>query len=414
LNRLGLTGASGYIGQALCRLAASHGWQVVALGRGAVQGCIEWRPADLRKVPERALLAGLDAVVHLAANTQGDHMGADAEYQFAVALARHAQAQGQCLVYCSSQSADKNAPSAYGRSKFAIETALLSANAIVIRPGMVLGGQPGGLFGALLGLVRQLPILPDLRPRPMLWPVHVDSVAEAFLSAAMQPELGGQIFYAAGGAVSFKELLQALAWRARVSARFAPVPLLALRLPLRVAGRFFGARCSAERLDSLARLPIISAQAQRIPGWSPGTWPQAVLRRRESNRALLEEAAHLCQAAIGARAPLSLLRRYVQHLRVRDNAHALYLPWQLGSPLMLASLDPMSPTRDPALLELRWRQHLMWRLIEVEPTLTDAFLYPAGPPQRLRAVRDVLRAGWRELSARLRRPFAVRRFRSRP
>ena len=59
--RLGLTGASGFIGRRAARLAAARGWEVVPFSRQPAD------PATRRLVPgEPADVDGLDAVLHLA------------------------------------------------------------------------------------------------------------------------------------------------------------------------------------------------------------------------------------------------------------------------------------------------------------------------------------------------------------
>ena len=64
--RIGITGASGFIGRALVKLAASEGHEVVAFSRSpdrAIEGATEMR--DFSQ-PQQVRVAGLDAVVHLA------------------------------------------------------------------------------------------------------------------------------------------------------------------------------------------------------------------------------------------------------------------------------------------------------------------------------------------------------------
>ena len=64
--RIGITGASGFIGSALVPDLRAHGHDVVRFVRGAAHGADErpWDPSARRLDPDH--LAGLDAVIHLA------------------------------------------------------------------------------------------------------------------------------------------------------------------------------------------------------------------------------------------------------------------------------------------------------------------------------------------------------------
>jgi nucleoside-diphosphate-sugar epimerase/glycosyltransferase involved in cell wall biosynthesis len=173
-RRIGVVGASGYVGQALvAALAGDEHVDLALFGR---------RGGRVHGVPMRSLgtdagdFVGLDCVVHLAAMTSG--RATEAEYRaanvdFAVATARRALSAGvKRFVFVSSivvhgrrrqhpVSPDSTlAPvDAYGRSKASAEAALTALaeqsglEVIVLRPPMVYGPGSGGNFARLIRLI---------------------------------------------------------------------------------------------------------------------------------------------------------------------------------------------------------------------------------------------------------------------
>jgi len=414
VRRLGVTGASGYIGGAVIAAAASAGWDVVALGRRPVPGVGAWRTADLATPPGAGLLDSLDAVLHLAADTgAGDGPGAGPELAFATELARQAQARAMPCVIVSSQAASAAAPSDYGRSKHAIEQATLPLSAILVRPGLVVGGREAGLFGLLCGLVRRSPLVPRLLPVPAVQPVHVDDLARALLAACSREGLAGRVIAVAGEPVGFDALLQGIArHRVRVRRWRVPVPVFAVRLLLAVAGAVAGPRLSPARLDSLTQLPPLDPRdaATRL-GVTLRPLADALDRRGGPGRAWLREARALARALVPDPPP-SLLRRYVRLLQANGVARPLGLSEVLlARPAWLAALDQPALRRGAASGDLAWRMGAMARLAEAEPTLAARFLVAPGQGGRLRMLGWFCVAGLRELQSRLLAPLARRQLR---
>lgn len=407
---LGITGASGHIGQATMHAALARGWQVVAIGRKPVAGAQSWRHADITTMPSEKLLDGLDAVLHFAANTHGNDTSPAAELVFARGLAEQAAAGGIPMVFASSQAAAVDAPSPYGRSKFAIEQAIAPLNALSIRPGLVIGGRAVGLFGLLVTLVRALPLLPDLRPRPLVQPIHVDDLAAVFLAACDRSDLAGQILAAAGTPVNLIDLLSGVArHRLRVRRPRLPLPLSWLRLVLRLGAPVLGSRLSPARLDSLVQLPPLDAQADLATlGVTLRPLVNALDRRGRGIRRLLIEGYSLTRAMTGAKPPATLLRRYVRLLYTLGHHEALPLPTSLLTrPTWLAALDTATNRqRGTAPAGLLWRMNLVLRLAESEPSLADRFLMMPNRSGRFFALSGLVRAGVRELQLRLVAPIA--------
>jgi nucleoside-diphosphate-sugar epimerase len=169
--RVAVTGASGFCGAAVARLAAARGHDVLCLGRrpGPVGRHIRWDATH--ELPE---LAGADAVVHLAAAVGDPRPGRAAEAAYrAVNVDGTARllraAAGRPLVWVSSASVYRPGPypgpvreehpadgqrGAYGRTKAAGERLALAAGAVALRPRAVYGDGDRHLLPRLRRVVR--------------------------------------------------------------------------------------------------------------------------------------------------------------------------------------------------------------------------------------------------------------------
>src|SRR5690606_19755678 len=368
--RLGITGASGYIGRALLR-ATPPGWQVGSLGRGKVAPAFEQRHADLSQPVPAGLLDGLDAVVHLAADTGDGGVAARQEIGFARDLARTAGERGIPMVFLSSQAASPHAPTGYGRTKAAIESAILPLHAAVLRPGLVYGGEERGLFGMLCALLRRSPLRPRLWPSPPVQPIHVDDLCAAIITVLGEPAFAGTVVSVAGPPVAFDVFLAALArYRLRTYRLPMPVPVAVLRPLLVLTERLFGPRLGPGRLDSLTQLPAIDTHAdlQRLR-IRPRDLQDGMSRSGSPRRRLLLEGRALARSLLGNRAvSAATLRRYVRALAMYDSSRALGLArLLLACPVLLAALDRPARRSAVARGELPWRMELMYRLCESDP-----------------------------------------------
>lgn len=174
-----VTGASGFIGSALCARLAADGVQLLATSRGGARTAsgMATRPMDPGK-PQAQLLAGVESVVHLA-GVAHQHAAPEVYEQVNVdatlALARAAAAAGvRQFVYFSSVKAmgpphdehprnesDLTLPvDAYGRSKREAELQLEALcrdgamRLIILRPCLVYGPSPRANLRLLAQLAR--------------------------------------------------------------------------------------------------------------------------------------------------------------------------------------------------------------------------------------------------------------------
>jgi nucleoside-diphosphate-sugar epimerase len=191
-----LTGANGFVGRELKSFLERAGWKVVPWVRRAEAGS---RTVDFRlgERVEARHLAGMEALVHCAydfslvkwEDIARVNVGGTRE------LLRAATEAGvQRVILISSLSAFEGCRALYGRAKLEMEALTNSAGGCVIRPGLVYGDSPGGVFGKLVGQVRASRFVPVLSGgKQTQYLLHAEDLA-----AVVQAGLDGKVERGAG------------------------------------------------------------------------------------------------------------------------------------------------------------------------------------------------------------------------
>lgn len=298
--RVLVTGASGFIGRALCRHLLRQGWSVRAATRlapnataipagaevvhiAAVGGNTDWSEA----------LVGVDAVVHLAARVHVMHesdpdplaafrsVNADGTNHLAVMAA---QAGARRFVYVSSikvngeqttrlpfTEADAPRPrDAYGISKWEAEQALWATasqtglEVVVVRPPLVYGPDAPGNFNRLLRFIRQGVPLPLSSIRNQRSFMYVENLCDAVRVCLQHPAAAGRTFLLSDGEdISTPELIRLLSGYLGRRSRMFPFPPSLLR----AAANLLDRQEEATRL--LGSLCVNSSAIRQALGWSP-------------------------------------------------------------------------------------------------------------------------------------------------
>jgi nucleoside-diphosphate-sugar epimerase len=290
-----VTGASGFVGRALCDVLAASGRRVRKAVRMPVPGL-----SDSVAVGDigldtgwRAALEGVSSMVHLAARTHVLRETAPdplAEYRRinvsgTERLARSAAAHGaRRFVFLSSVKVngertegrpftEDDAPhpaDAYGISKWEAEQALSRIAAetglevVVLRPPLVYGPGVKGNFLRLMNLVARgvpLPLGAVANRRSF---IYTGNLAGAIVQALDAPQAAGRTYLVSDGEdVSTPDLVRALARALGVKPRLLSLPLAALGLGATLAGK----RAEFERLTG--SLQVDSSRIRQELGWEP-------------------------------------------------------------------------------------------------------------------------------------------------
>jgi nucleoside-diphosphate-sugar epimerase len=294
-----VTGATGFVGQALCAQLRRQGYGVraaVRKQRSASDGL-----ADQVLVEEldahtdwAAAVSGASAVVHLAARV---HVMADTasdpladfrrvNVQGTLRLAQQAaEAGARRFIYISSikalgevtqpgQAFTEESPTrpvdAYGVSKLEAEQGLrelaakMGLDVVIIRPPLVYGPGVKANFAALMRAVQRgvpLPLGAVHNARSL---VGIDNLVDFMVTCLTHPQAVNQTFMVSDGQdLSTTALIRAMAQAAGVPARLLPVPVWALKAAARVLG-------SGDAMQRLCgNLQVDSQKARAVLHWTP-------------------------------------------------------------------------------------------------------------------------------------------------
>lgn len=239
-----VTGAAGFVGRGLARTFAARGWNVRALvrdpGAAPIGPGIESRRCVLPDTVDAAALAGADVLVHAAwATRETDPVRARVVNEDGSRrIADLAQAAGvRARVFVSSIAARTDAPSHYGRSKWAVERLFDGPSDLVLRPGLVLGPGGQGLFQQLLGAAERLHVVPLFAGgRQPLQTVHIDDLCVAAV-AAVERGLTGTVAVAEREPITMAEFLRTMVRLRGIRCVFVPLPFAPMLAALRAAER---------------------------------------------------------------------------------------------------------------------------------------------------------------------------------
>lgn len=226
-----LTGANGYVGSRIRHALEGNGWRIVPLSRRTPHIAVDvpWSLDCRRPITEDLRHRTVVALVHVAWDfTQVRPDGIErVNVQGSIRLFEEALAAGvRQIVFISSMSSYPGAHSLYGRAKMEVERAAENLSAVVIRPGLVYGERPGGVFGAMQQRVNRsslIPIIGDGSYPQYL--VHEDDVGAAVISAlnadSVPPE---PVSVAHPEPWPFRKLIEKIAKSQNRRVHFVPTP----------------------------------------------------------------------------------------------------------------------------------------------------------------------------------------------
>jgi len=265
-----ITGSQGYVGGRFKNYFAAHGSDLLELTRRPGPGA---RAVAFRLGAEISpqALAGVTALVHCAYDFQPLHwneiraVNVDGTRKLFAAARRAGIGKIICL---SSISAYDGCRSFYGRAKLEIEKIALDSGALVVRPGLVYGSRPGGMFGKLVAQVRQSAVIPLIGNGSQIQFLIHDADLAAFVEkvAAGKIRMTPRILTAAHEQPwPFRELLQEIARGLEKKIKFVSLPWRLIWAGLKTA-EACGLRLNF-RSDSLVSLMYQNAN----PDFSPNT-----------------------------------------------------------------------------------------------------------------------------------------------
>jgi nucleoside-diphosphate-sugar epimerase len=279
-----LSGSSGYVGSIIRRSLEAAGWRVICLTRQSPTppGQIHWSLTERQPIANDLERHGVTALVH----TAWDFTQVRKKDIWRVNVAGSLQLLDECSkaavrqkIFVSTISAFAGAQSLYGQAKSTVEQSFTGRHGIVVRPGLVYGASPGGMFGNLRKQVKGSKVIPIIGNGSYLqYLVHEDDLALVITSLLEKHEVHESLLTVAHPKpFTFRQLLD------RIAATECADPVL-LKIPWRLV--YAGLKLSemvglrlAFRSDSVVSLvkqnphPKISDLATLGVSLRPFAWP---------------------------------------------------------------------------------------------------------------------------------------------
>lgn len=278
---LAITGATGFVGQALLDRAADAGIPVRALARKAQKprDGVEWIAGDLDAAEQlRTLVRGAEAVVHVAGVVNDAAQFERGNVLGTLNVIEAAKAEGvQRFIHVSSLSAREPDLSAYGASKARAEKLVMASGLdwTIVRPPGIYGPRDVDYF-EMFRLARWgvMPV-PPKEGRASI--IHVDDLARLLLALVPGGEdLSFQTFEPDDGREhgwSHYELARAVGWAMGRRPWVVHLSRKSLERAARVDRRVRGnkARLTDDRVGYMAHPDWVVSHGQRPPAslWRP-------------------------------------------------------------------------------------------------------------------------------------------------
>jgi nucleoside-diphosphate-sugar epimerase len=237
---IAVTGANGYVGSIIRRALEPIAESVNLVRTPSEARDIKWS-LDARSdtVAPELSRRGVTHLVHAAWDMKANNMDEIQStcVEGSARLFDAAQAAGVKIIFISTISAFPGARSVYGRAKLAVEQMALKAGGVVLRLGLVYGGNERGVFGSLKQVVdkaRFIPMIGDgSAPQYLL---HEDTLADVVRRAVAGDFDGANepLTIAQPNGIAFRALLGYIASELGRHPILVPVPWRVLYLALRV------------------------------------------------------------------------------------------------------------------------------------------------------------------------------------
>ena len=299
MSKILITGATGFVGHAVCKKLREDGHMLTGTTRTPDQGAGPER-VPLYHIPKNGTdtdwsqaVSGADIVIHLAArvhvmkdrspNPLADYRSVNTEGTRK--LAQQAAAAGvQRLVFISTiKVAGENSPASgfneddppmpedpYGVSKWEAEQALAdisrstSLEVVILRPPLVYGPGVKGNFLSLFEAINKNRVLPLGAIQNHRSFLSVFNLADAIATAAEHPNAAGQTFFVADEhAISTPDLVRKIAAALDTKPRLINFPLGLLK----IAGFLTGKSAAVQRVAG--SLTVNTRRIQTQLNWHP-------------------------------------------------------------------------------------------------------------------------------------------------
>ncbi len=367
-----VTGANGYIGKRLVKKLLQNNNKVFIFSRNRFKNeneNLKWfffdindnRKIDIPKVK-------IDVIFHLAINKNLNK--SENDIKKSIELGEVARNNNSKYIFISSQSSSPNAPTKYGRLKWNIEQKILRYEPIILRPGLVYGGEEEGLYGNICNILRKYKFVPSFFPQPNINPIHIDDCIKCIINS-INLKQSSPIFIYSEKSIAFRSFLEQIIKNKDIKKRiFFPFPqFLILMIPnflfkLNLLSTF-------EKLQSLFLLPAISSKESLD---KVGVSLKPFIKKQDDTfirKELIIEAKNIFKYLEPNKTSYNLIKRYVYFIEKFKNKKPLSLPKIVNRyPFLIIFLENSNFDEG----ELNYRINICINLLEATPNGSKIFL----------------------------------------
>lgn len=232
MANVAITGANGYVGSRLARCFEKRGHVVFPMIRRLLSNTERHIPFDLNHaIPAIEFRKrNIEILIHCAYDFSPKSWSEiyTRNVKGSEALFLSAQEGGvKQLLFMSSQSAFPRCRSYYGHAKWEMERIAVRTGALIVRPGIVYGKNPGGMMGSLVESVSSRRLVPTIiHPGKSLHLVHEDDLCDLVfrLATGELPQPSRPVIAASAEGWSVGDIVRKLARQAGRSVLIIPVP----------------------------------------------------------------------------------------------------------------------------------------------------------------------------------------------
>lgn len=226
-NRIIITGANGFIGEALTRHFIAKGYQVTAMVRNLPTHKIagaEYVTYDMEKPENLLVFSGALALVHCAyvridRNKKADEIN----YTSTKNLMEQCHQHGVKFVFISSFSAHEKALSHYGKTKLKCEQLIDTTKDLIVKPGLVIGRK--GLASEIISKIKNSPFFPLVgNGQQPLQTVYINDLCFA-IEQLISKNKTGIYHIAENRPITMKQFYTSIASALNKKLLFVPIPL---------------------------------------------------------------------------------------------------------------------------------------------------------------------------------------------
>jgi nucleoside-diphosphate-sugar epimerase len=225
---IAITGANGFIGNAMVKAFHANGYKVKALVHheptNKIEG-VEYAFYSIEDKPSAELFSNVDVLIHLAFQFKQTMVDGEDANLMAIKFLKALNLPRYVFI-SSFAAADPVTPSYYGLSKRQAES--FFSGEIIIRPALVLGN--GGLFGRMRTQLKKSRFVPLLKGgNQTMQTIFIDDLITTIIALIEQDAIGIHEL-AHPDKIIYKELIKQMAKHINRPVSFVPLPVALMQM----------------------------------------------------------------------------------------------------------------------------------------------------------------------------------------